>query len=255
MVTVPDIRVDTDDPDLLQQIESGRDGDYAMIDADGSQGNGRIDGPGERINLDLLNATSSWVTDRQLGVYLSYGRTRVLHDALSVGASAKFVHKSLDSYSAWGLGLDLGALYRMTPAWTVGVNLQDVTTTFLDWSSTPSEEIEYITPSAKLGTAYRVDVPAIRGTLAGALDFDFRFEREAGASFEVSGLTGDVRAGIEYWYQETVALRLGTERLGGNTDPFTGGAGFRVRQFSFDYAYLNHSDLDDVHRISGGVRF
>jgi hypothetical protein len=87
------------------------------------------------------------------------------------------------------------------------------------------------------------------------MDFDFRFEREDGASFQMSGMTGDVRAGIEYWYQNALALRFGTERLGGDTDPFTGGAGIRVNRFNFDYAYLNHSELDDVHRISGGVTF
>ena len=86
-------------------------------------------------------------------------------------------------------------------------------------------------------------------------EMDVRFEREVDATFSVSGMTGDVRAGIEYWYRETVALRFGTERVGSDTDPFTGGAGLRVKRFSFDYAYLNHSELDDVHRISGGVLF
>ena len=35
----------------------------------------------------------------------------------------------------------------------------------------------------------------------------------------------------------------------------TAGAGLRISRFSFDYAYRNHSDLDDVHRLSGGVLF
>jgi hypothetical protein len=254
MVSVPDIRIDTDDPVLLQEIESGSDGDFDVIDADGSQGNADID-PGERIDLDLLNLYSKYVTDRQLAVFLSYGRTRVFLERLSLGASAKFVHKSLDDYSAWGIGLDIGALYALTPEWTLGANLQDITTTFLDWSGTPTGEREYISPSMKLGTAYTLDVPQLAGSLAGAVDLDLRFEREADATVEISGMTGDLRAGIEYWYHEAFALRVGTERLGSDTNPFTGGAGIRVNRFSFDYAYRNHSDLDDVHRISGGVRF
>ena len=255
MTSIPDIRIDTDDPDLLYQIESGNDGDWNVDDLDGSQGNGRIDSPTERIDLDLLAQYSEYATDRQVGFFLSYGRTQVFLDRLSMGASAKFVRKTLDTYSAWGIGLDVGALYALQPNWAVGLNVQDITTTFLDWSNTPSESREYITPTAKLGTAYTMDIPAIRGTLTGVMDFDFRFEREDGASFQISGMTGDVRAGIEYWYRDALALRFGTERLGGNTDPFTGGAGVRVNRFTFDYAYLNHSDLDDVHRVSGGVTF
>jgi hypothetical protein len=253
MTSIPDIRIDPNAN--LDQIESGLDGIFNTNDPDGTEGNGRVDGPTERIDLDYLNANSRYVSDRQLGVLLSYGRSRVFRPQLSVGASAKFVYKSLDDFSAWGLGLDLGALYEMSPRWTVGMNVQDVTTTFLDWSNTPSGEIEYISPSAKLGTAYRMEVPSLRGSLTGAMDFDFRFEREVGATFRVSGMTGDIRAGVEYWYRDTFALRFGTERLGGDTDPFTGGAGVRVKRFSFDYAYRNHSDLDDVHRISGGVSF
>jgi len=255
MVSVPDIRLDTQDPEELARIESGLDGVFNTNDPDGTEGNGRIDGPTERIDLDLLNATSRFATDRQLAFLLSYGRTRVLRSELSLGASAKFVYKSLDDYSAWGIGLDLGALYEVTPRWTVGLNIQDATTTFLDWSSTPSGEREYITPSAKLGTAYTREIAAIRGSLSGAVDLDCRFEREVDTTFRISGMTGVVRAGIEYWYRDTVALRFGTESLGGDTDPFTGGAGIRVKRFSFDYAYRNHSDLEDVHRISGGVLF
>ena len=76
MTSIPGIRVNTTDPDTLQMIESGSDGDFDTIDLDGSQGNGRLDS-GERLNLDLLAATANEVTDRQLGILLSYGRTRV----------------------------------------------------------------------------------------------------------------------------------------------------------------------------------
>jgi hypothetical protein len=102
-------------------------------------------------------------------------------------------------------------------------------------------------------------VPAISGTLTGAMDLDLRFEDETGGSFNVGGMPGDVRAGLEYWYRDGLALRLGSEGLGRPDDPYTAGAGFRIRRFnavfSFDYAYRSHSELDDVHRVSGGVTF
>lgn len=256
MTSVPGIRFITTDPTKLQELESGSDGDFTLIDADGSQGNGVLD-PGERLNLDLLNDPdfAKEVTDRQTGFFLSYGRTRAFHEKLSLGASVKFVRKSVDDFSAWGVGVDIGALYELRPNWSLGANLQDATTTFLSWSGTPSESREFITPTLKLGTAYTRPVAQISGTLTFVADLDLRFEKEEGYTFELGGARGDLRGGVEYWYRDTLALRLGSERFGDDNSPFTGGAGIRVRRFSFDYAYRNHSELDDVHRISGGVTF
>jgi hypothetical protein len=265
MVSVPDIQFTPSDSTLLKDIESGADRDFNTIDPDGSQGNGRVE-PGELLNLDLLSQHTDFVTDRQVGVYLSYGRTQVFHPNLSLGGSAKLVRKAVEDFSAWGLGLDLAALYQVRPEWTIGMNLQDITTTFLDWKfregylrdSTGAEkepDREYITPTVKLGTAWKQPVERISGSLTLAMDFDIRFEDETATSFSLGSTPVDVRAGVEYWYRDTLAFRIGSERLGGDTDPFTAGAGLRVNRFSFDYAYRNHSDLDDVHRLSGGVLF
>ncbi len=255
MVSVPNILFTTDDPEILRQIESGSDGDFLTQDLDGSQGNRRLD-PGERLNLDLLSSTADEVTDRELGVFLSYGRSKILHPSLSLGGSVKFVRKSVGTYSAWGLGLDVGALYQVTPAWSLGLNLQDATTTFLDWKNTPTGEREFITPTAKVGTAYTRRIAAIGGSLTGALDLDVRFEDEGKtSSFGVGPASSDVRAGVEYLYHDAFALRFGTERLGDDTNPFTAGAGIRIKRLAFDYAFRNHADLDESHRISGGVSF
>jgi hypothetical protein len=111
----------------------------------------------------------------------------------------------------------------------------------------------------KLGTAYTRAVPAISGNLTGALDLDLRFEDVAGGSFSLGGMPGVVRAGLEYWYRDALALRVGSEGLSRPDQPYTAGAGFRVRRFSatvaFDYADRSHAELDDVHRVSGGVTF
>jgi hypothetical protein len=264
MVSVPDIQLTPTNPDLLKEIESGTDGEFNTNDPDGSEGNGRLD-PGERLNLDLLSQYADVVTDRELGVYLSYGRTQVFHPDVSVGGSVKFVRKSVGEFSAWGLGLDLAARYEIRPEWAVGMNLQDITTTFLDWSFpadyTGGRDVavsggrEYITPTVKIGTAWKQPIERISGSITVSLDLDLRFEDEQGASFKLGSAPGDVRAGIEYWYRDTLAFRVGSERLGGDSDPFTAGAGIRVKRFSFDYAYRNHTDLDDVHRLSGGVLF
>lgn len=256
MVSVPDIVFTTTDRDELREIEVkiGGPGDPA----DPTWGNGQLD-PDERIDFDALRLYGEEVTDREMGLLLSYGRSRTFRDDLSLGGSVKFVRKSVGDYSAWGLGLDLGALWQVRPEWAVGLNVQDATTTFLDWRNTPTEPREYITPTMKLGTAYTRSVPAISGTLTGAVDLDLRFEDEVGSTFSLGGVPGDVRAGLEYWYRERLALRLGSERVAGDDDAYTAGAGLRIERFSvrfaFDYAYRSHADLEDVHRVSGGVAF
>ncbi|MCA9753210.1 MAG: UPF0164 family protein [bacterium] len=253
MTSVPGIRILTDDANL-DEIESGSDGIFNTNDPDGSEGNGRLD-PGERLDLNALDGYLKEVTDRELGLLLSYGRSRVFREDVSMGASVKFVRKTLDDYSAWGIGVDVGALWEMRENWAFGLNLQDATTTFLSWKNTPSEPREYITPTLKLGTAYTIDSEALGGTVTLATDLAARFEDEAGASFSAGSMPVDVKLGAEYWYRETLAVRLGTERLGGDDNPFTAGTGLRIKRFSFDYAYRNHSELDDVHRISGGILF
>lgn len=256
MTSIPGIRFNTTDPDKLFDLESGSDGDFTTDDPDGSQGNGRLD-PGERLNLDLLANPdyAEEVSDRQTGLFLSYGRTNVFKENLSMGSSVKFVRKAVGDYSAWGIGLDIGALYDYRENWSFGVNLQDATTTFLSWSGTPTEPTEYITPTLNVGTAYTRPMPSLQGTITLVGDARVRFEDEAGSTFSTGGVPWDLRAGVEYWYREAFALRLGNERFGDETNPFTVGAGIRVRRFAFDYAFRSHSDLDDIHRVSGGVRF
>jgi hypothetical protein len=256
MVTVPEIFFTTTDQDELREIEVKLDGSPDPNDP--TWGNGRLDAD-ERLDFDKLRLYAEEVSDREMGVLLSYGRSRAFREELSVGGSVKFVRKSVGDYSAWGLGLDLAALWQLRQDWTLGANLQDATTTFLEWRNTPTEPREYITPTLKVGTAYTRTVSAISGDLTGALDLDLRFEDETGGSFNLGGMPGDVRAGLEYWYRDALALRLGCEGLGRPDDPYTAGAGFRIKRFSavfsFDYAYRSHSELDDVHRVSGGVTF
>ncbi len=258
VTSVPDILFTTTDRNELQEIEVKVDGPGDPNDP--TWGNGVLD-PDERIDFDALSRYAEEVTDRELGLFLSYGRTRAFRDDLSLGGSVKFVRKSVGEYNAWGLGVDLGALWQARPHWAFGVNVQDATTTFLDWRNTPTEPREYITPTVKLGTAYTKELAAISGSLTGALDLAVRFEDEAaeGYSFNAGGMPGDVKLGVEYWYRDALAFRVGSEGIGRADDPYTAGAGVRIRRlgvaFAFDYAYRSHADLEDVHRISGGVAF
>jgi hypothetical protein len=62
--------------------------------------------------------------------------------------------------------------------------------------------------------------------------------------------------GMEYWYEQLVALRAGyfTETAaGGNRRFFTFGAGLRYDMYGFDFSYIN--TIEDSHPLANTLRF
>jgi hypothetical protein len=216
-----------------------------------------------RVGVDDIpytrwNATTNrpeverYVSDSEWGFFLSYGR--LWTSRLSVGGSAKILRKSVGDDSALGIGFDLGALARPWRGLSIGLNAQDVTTTFLAWK----KETETILPTVKLGVSYPFAVPSIGGKLTLAADLDARFEgRKYATAYWLGDASADLRLGLEYWYRARLALRVGQERSQENS--LTAGAGLRVpfagKTLSLDYAFLEHSALDDTHRVSGSFVF
>jgi len=60
--------------------------------------------------------------------------------------------------------------------------------------------------------------------------------------------------GVEYWYQDMAAARVGYV---GNQEGqgIALGAGVRVKGFQFDYAFQPYEEAGSTHRFSGGYRF
>ncbi|MFH1143089.1 MAG: hypothetical protein V1774_00925, partial [Candidatus Eisenbacteria bacterium] len=71
---------------------------------------------------------------------------------------------------------------------------------------------------------------------------------------------GDVRIGLEAWYRGLFAIRGGWQESGeqltsANPGQVTAGAGFRLRGFGIDYAFVPHEALGSSHRLSGSYSF
>lgn len=168
-----------------------------------------------------------------------------------VGGSLKLIYTDAPAgYSATGVGLDLGFLRHdvLVPSLAVGVKLQDITGTYIGWSTGKNE---FITPSVVLGTAYRVSSQALQGSVLFVFDSHFFFEsREDASQYWVGRYSADLKFGTELVFQDKVMVRGGFDA--GNP---TAGAGFRVGFLGFDYAYLHHDDFESTHRISGQVEF
>ena len=181
-----------------------------------------------------------------MALLLCYGSQ--LTEKLSVGGTFKLVRQELMDNSSLGAGLDVGLIYALNNSASVGLVVSDVTTTQLVWDT---GHHEFVAPTVRLGGQYTREIGPLEGIGTLVLDTDIGFEkRRLGSQFWAGPFTADIKAGLEYWMKRAVALRTGL-----CAGRFTAGTGVRFSRFGFDYAFVNHEDLDNSHRISASVRF
>lgn len=163
------------------------------------------------------------------------------------GANVKIIKRDLAEYSATGIGFDIGAYYQPMEKLHLGANIQDVTTTLVAWSSGRNE---LITPTAKIGAAYELEL--LGGKILPAVDLDIRFENRKFASmFNIGPVSFDAHTGFEYNYKNIFAVRAGYN----DVKQFTVGAGIYLPKLTIDYSFARVAQseterLPDSHRIS-----
>jgi hypothetical protein len=182
-------------------------------------------------------------------LYLSYAIRS--SEEFSYGANVKLIRRDLAEHGATGIGFDVGLLYSPLPDLDVALNAQDITTTWLAWST---GRTELITPTLKLGSTYGMDV--LDGRLSSSFDVDLRFEHRRFASVAyvkipyLGAASVDPHLGVEFDYKNTVAVRIGYNDI----RQFTFGAGVHLRKLDVDYSFAKFgskdNDLGDTHRIS-----
>lgn len=197
--------------------------------------------PNARLNPALIKEFSN----QDWAIYLSFAKRQT--DKFYWGANVKIIRRDIAEYGATGIGFDVGALYSPVENLFVGANIQDVTTTLVAWSTGRNE---LITPTLKLGTAYRLEI--LGGVVYPAVDLDIRFEnRRSSAYGNLGPVSFDAHAGLEYTFKNLFSIR------GGYNDvrQFTVGAGVKLPKLNIDYSFarFSYSELDrlpDSHRIS-----
>lgn len=203
-----------------------------------NNGNGVFDNV-DRLDYDKI----SYFNAADWAIYFTYAKRASTH--LFYGANVKLIRRDLADQSATGIGFDAGVLYSPLANLYVGVTAQDVTTTFVAWSTGRNE---LISPTLKLGTAYFVEL--LGGRLAPTLDLDLRFENRQYASLAHLGpMSIDPHVGLEFDYKNTVALRVGYN----DVKQFTLGAGVHLRMLDVDYSFAKFGGdelLGNTHRIS-----
>ena len=207
----------------------------ALID---NNGNGTFDNA-DRLDYDKI----SYFNAADWAFYFTYAKRT--SDEFAYGANIKLIRRDLGDNSATGIGFDVAAHFRPIDNLALGINLQDITTTLIAWDTGTKE---LITPTAKLGGAYFIDI--FGGRIAPALDFDLRFEnRKFASTVNLGPVSADLHAGFEYDFRNLVAVRVGYN----DVKQFTLGAGVHLPKLDVDYSFAKfdgEGQLGNTHRIS-----
>lgn len=193
--------------------------------------------PGSPIGPDNRPLVAATVSSADYALYLSGARR--LGDRLSLGASLKGLYRTVDTYSAYGVGLDVGIRFELRPGLVLGANLRDLTTTPIMWDTDTTDRI---LPSASVGAAYARPVAGGQVTLS--------MGSRAGGDAENTDGSEPIRAGFEYEHG-SVALRAGIDE---SRQAF--GLGIKAHpKLTVDVAYLQHDELESTYLVSAVVGF
>ena len=170
-------------------------------------------------------------TFKQSDMAFLISASRSLSPRLSLGANLKIVRQEVESFSATGVGADVGGFYRVTPRLRVGVSLLNLGGPSL----TPRDVKETYPLEVRGGAAFAF----LNGRGMLSLEADHR---------EGPGTT--LHAGTEMWFQDTFGLRVGYY----DTEP-AGGFSYRLNQaMQFDYGMSDH-ELGLVHYVALSYSF
>jgi len=185
-------------------------------------------------NRPLVSSTES---SADYALYLSAAHR--LGSRLSLGTSLKLIYRQIAEFNAYGLGIDLGARYQLSPGLSLAANLRDLTSTPIYWDT---DQTDRINPSLLLGLAYERPLAGGRATVALAA--------RTGGQANDAGDASPLNAGIEYRYR-TLALRAGFEE---GRQAF--GIGLRPhKRLGIDLAYIQHDELESTYQLSANLRF
>lgn len=160
------------------------------------------------------------------------GASKALSPRLAIGANAKLVQQTLESYSGGGFGVDAGALLQAGPRVRLGLAVQN-----LGGPSIALRDVAESWPTAVRGGA-SLSVLDGRGMLVAE-------------ATHAEGLGTRLHGGAEYWIQSGLALRMGWDAEGGGS----GGFSYRFHpQYQLDYAAAGHA-LGLTQRVGLSLRF
>ena len=190
---------------------------------------------------------AEYFSNTDTAILISYARQ--LHRIAAVGGNLKLLNQAIFENTGRGFGVDIGVIVEPYQGLRLGALLLDATGTQVTWD-TLDEPTFTRGRRLRFGAAYHFSVPRLgRGSLGADVETGQADLGEGTAS--AGGML--LRAGAEYWFFNTLALRGGWNGKG-----LSVGAGLRVKvntvAFFVDYAFNTHT-LGGSQRISVSGEF
>jgi len=182
------------------------------------------------------------VSDNEFAFFLTLGKR--YNEKINWGAGVKFLYKTFEEESAAGLGFDLSGLYKHTQNLSMGLKLQDITTSALFWTTGTNE---FVSPSALFNAEYngRLDYFLTNYKIIGGTKIRTENYQEY-ALTSIGFMDIVMSAGIELKYK-MISLRGGYN----SDDTWSAGSGISLMGFILDYAFRpDFEDLGNTHKAS-----
>lgn len=181
--------------------------------------------------------------DMALG--LAYSKN--VMERFSVGVSGKFITESIDSYHSDALALDMGILYQLEGGRTgLGLAITNLGAQLKGFSKSHKDPLPLVVDA---GFAHHLRGMPLTATADLVMPTDNSIYLALGGQFEAF---------------RPFMIRLGWNSAGqdyktssskDNMAGFSGGFGYNLKEYSFDYSYSSYADLGNVHRLTIGADF
>ncbi|MEE3233014.1 MAG: UPF0164 family protein [Candidatus Latescibacterota bacterium] len=197
----------------------------------------RLSDPGAGLSETNRPIVTSIETSADYAIYFS-GAKR-LREHWSVGTSIKIIYRTISTYQAHGIGLDIGSHFLLQPNLRIGLILRDATNTTIHWNTDADDKIN---PTLILGASYTIQPFGGRTIIAAST--------KGGRSANNNSNPFPFSASIEHTHN-ILALRFGHEdgqqNIGIGLQPYP--------SISMDVTYIQHEELDSTYQLSANISF
>jgi len=203
------------------------------------------DGLPDADEIDYSKITQ--FNDSEIAVFLNVAIKK--RDNLFLGFNVKYLRKSFAEFSANGLGTDFGLVYIPMQRIRLGLNLKDITGSFLLWNTGKKE---FIYPKLRTGVTVIANFFFItESQIHLSMDTEIRGDhRLLSSQLSYKSINADFYWGMEYWFKDIFALRIGSD-----CGAISTGLGLSYKGINIDYAVLSNEQLDSSQRLSGSITF
>lgn len=169
---------------------------------------------------------------------------------LLLGFNVKLIRRDLADHSANGLGFDIGALYLVSDRFRVSAMIRNPWATLIAWDT---GEKELVQPQIRLGTTYRIPLPALDSYLIP--NFDFVIDTQNAPNLAENSLGPGLISGAvggELVFKNRLFIRGGYDDL----QRVNLGLGLQIPHLNLDYSFTSYDqELGNAHRIGVLVAF